>query len=290
MEDYQISRTEIATFQNHFASLTSSKEFTDVTLVCKDLKPVPLHRVILSASSLWFRELLPKLPDKSTIFLPNIDPLALGPLLAFIYGGEAKVAKNLLPSFMEAANILMIDGLSDKDRVEKVKRNPAMLENEQEDIKEVQNDPTDDDKDELLRTTSEDLEYESNVPDESTLSCVLCGFVTTAKSKNNRQSVLGRHNRKVHGEFTEDHLQKTKEEQTFTLDEDAKEPEHEVTDVNEGSFSESSESCKICGFKSVAKTKGNRRVVLKRHIDTVHGTKSEGMHMDESKSGEIIVL
>ena len=55
MEDYQISRTEIATFQNHFASLTSSKEFTDVTLVCKDLKPVGLHRVVLSAASLWFR-------------------------------------------------------------------------------------------------------------------------------------------------------------------------------------------------------------------------------------------
>ena len=55
MEDYQISRTEIASFQNHFASLTSSKEFTDVTLVCKDMKPVALHRVVLSAASLWFR-------------------------------------------------------------------------------------------------------------------------------------------------------------------------------------------------------------------------------------------
>ena len=57
MEDYQISRTEgpIASFQKHFASLPASQEFTDVTLVCKDLKPVALHRVILSASSLWFR-------------------------------------------------------------------------------------------------------------------------------------------------------------------------------------------------------------------------------------------
>ena len=57
MEDYQISRTEgpIANFQKHFASLASSQEFTDVTLVCRDLKPVALHRVVLSASSLWFR-------------------------------------------------------------------------------------------------------------------------------------------------------------------------------------------------------------------------------------------
>ena len=120
MEDYQISRKEgpLASFQKQLASLALSKEFTDVTLVCKDLKPVALHRVILSSSSLWFRDLLPKLPDKPTIYLDNIDPLALAPLLAFIYKGEAKVAKTLLSSFMEAANILMIDGLNDKDKVE----------------------------------------------------------------------------------------------------------------------------------------------------------------------------
>ena len=51
MEDYQISRAEgpIASFQKHFASLASSQEFSDVTLFCKDLKPVALHRVILSS-------------------------------------------------------------------------------------------------------------------------------------------------------------------------------------------------------------------------------------------------
>ena len=49
---------------------------------------------------------MPNLPEKPTIYLDNIDPLALAPLVEFIYGGEARVAKNLLPSFMEAANIL----------------------------------------------------------------------------------------------------------------------------------------------------------------------------------------
>ena len=103
MEDYHISRSEgpVASFQNHVASLHASQDFTDVTLVCKDFKPLQLHRVVLSASSLWFRfenigsdktshfvqsrELLPKLPDKPTIYLPNIDHFALTPLLAFIY-------------------------------------------------------------------------------------------------------------------------------------------------------------------------------------------------------------
>ena len=57
MEDYEISRKEgpLASFQKQLAASAISKEFTDVTLVCKDMKPVALHRVVLSAASLWFR-------------------------------------------------------------------------------------------------------------------------------------------------------------------------------------------------------------------------------------------
>ena len=57
MEDYEISRKEgpLASFQKQLAASAMSKEFTDVALVCKDMKPVALHRVVLSAASLWFR-------------------------------------------------------------------------------------------------------------------------------------------------------------------------------------------------------------------------------------------
>ena len=57
MEDYQISRKDgpLASFQKQLATSARPKEFTDVTLVCKDVKPVGLHRVVLSAASLWFR-------------------------------------------------------------------------------------------------------------------------------------------------------------------------------------------------------------------------------------------
>ena len=58
---------------------------------------------------------MPNLPEKPTIYLDNIDPLALAPLVEFIYGGEARVAKNLLPSFMEAANILKVKGLIEEE-------------------------------------------------------------------------------------------------------------------------------------------------------------------------------
>ena len=323
MEDYQISRAEgpIASFQKHFASLASSQDFSDVTLVCKDLKPVAAHRVILSSSSLWFRELLPKLPDKPTIYLDNIDPLALAPLLAFIYKGEAKVAKTLLSSFMEAANILMIDGLNDKDKVEnklgEKKEAGTQPPYEQSEIMEhiletklegdylfnidgMSCDLCDfktaakskynqtsvmkrhkkaahgEDKDgEIVAEGRPELLESSIGRDDANLSCSICGFTTSAKSKGNQVSVMSRHNRKVHGngEQTIIHLSENSEGQTITLGEDLAELNHE-----EATASSNEDCCQTCGFHSSAKSKGNRSMALKRHLMMAH----------QPKSGEII--
>ena len=332
MEDYQISRAEgpIASFQKHFASLASSQEFSDVTLVCKDLKPVALHRVILSSSSPWFRDLLPKLPDKPTIYLDNIDPLALAPLLAFIYKGEAKVAKTLLSSFMEAANILMIDGLNDKDKVEnklgekreagtqppyeqsEIMEHINLLEtklegdylfnidgmscdlcdfktaakskyNQTSVMKRHKKAAHDGDKDGEIVAEERPEILESSIgrePNDANLSCSICGFTTSAKSKGNQVSVMSRHNRKVHGngEQTIIHLSENSEEypsedQTITLGEDLAELNHE-----EATASSNEDGCQTCGFHSSAKSKGNRSMALKRHLMMAH----------QPKSGEII--
>ena len=89
---------------------------------------------------------------------------------------------------------------------------------------------------------------------------------------------MSRHNRKVHGnyEYADIHLsdnleQDPKEENMITLDEDLHEPEQEEPAVD----SNFEESCQICGFKSVAKSSGNRRMVLKRHMVAAHASKSE---------------
>ena len=67
--------------------------------------------------------------------------------------------------------------------------------------------------------------FEKEESDEAGLSCGICGFVSTAKSKNNQHSVMGRHNRKVHGngEYADIHLSNNpepKEEQIITFGED----------------------------------------------------------------------
>ena len=122
-----------------------------------------------------FRDLLPKLPEKPTIYLDNIDPLALAHLLDFMYKGEAKVAKTLLSTFMEAANTLMIDGLSDKDRVDKVRENPVLLEPLKEDLA--------DKSDKLDESKPLETKLEEDLFNSDGMSCDSCDFKTTAKSK-----------------------------------------------------------------------------------------------------------
>ena len=261
------------------------------------------------------------------------------------------MAKHMLAGFMEAANILMIDGLSDKDKVDKrdkgernhspnpvpsTKDNinevchglndnedemknakPEYLENDMssdvesascdlcdfkttaksknnqtsvlkrhkrkvheengEKATETADDNLEDISESVIQDKSEDISANDegeNPQNGGGLSCSICSFVTTAKSKNNQQSVMGRHNRKVHG--SEDYtdlllsdkaeLKMKKEPVEISLEEELTE---EQTPVN--SFEE---CCNTCGFKSVAKTKGNRSTVLKRHIATVHGSQN----------------
>ena len=109
----------------------------------------------------------------------------------------------MLSGFMEAANILMIDGLSDKDKVDKrdkVERNhsPNPVPSTKDNINDACH-GLNDNENELTNIKSEYSKNDMSFDVESA-SCDLCDFKSTAKSKNNQTSVLNRHKRKVHEE------------------------------------------------------------------------------------------
>jgi hypothetical protein len=58
-ENFQV--TACKTFNNLF----EDEDFTDVTLVCDDDKQIKAHKVILSASSSFFRKILVKIPTNT---------------------------------------------------------------------------------------------------------------------------------------------------------------------------------------------------------------------------------
>ena len=105
-------------FQN--STLTSIKEllrneeFTDVTLVCDDEKQLKTHKVILSASSPFFRKILLQNPHPHPlIYISNISWTNLSNLIMFMYLGKVEVEQQDLGTFLADANKLGIKGLAE---------------------------------------------------------------------------------------------------------------------------------------------------------------------------------
>ena len=103
-------------FQEHvstgFTNLRDDKEFTDVTLVCADGEQVDAHKLILSASSPFFRGVLSK--NKHThplIYMRGVKSEDLRAILDFIYFGEATVFHHNLDSLLGIAEELKLKGL-----------------------------------------------------------------------------------------------------------------------------------------------------------------------------------
>ncbi|XP_022917102.1 broad-complex core protein isoforms 1/2/3/4/5 isoform X5 [Onthophagus taurus] len=108
-----------------FENLRDDEDFVDVTLAC-DGKSLKAHRVVLSACSPYFRELLKSTPCKHpVIVLQDVAWTDLHALVEFIYHGEVNVHQRSLSSFLKTAEVLRVSGLTqqhgeDKDQLAQV--------------------------------------------------------------------------------------------------------------------------------------------------------------------------
>ncbi|XP_066140412.1 broad-complex core protein isoforms 1/2/3/4/5 isoform X12 [Euwallacea fornicatus] len=95
-----------------FENLRDDEDFVDVTLAC-DGKSLKAHRVVLSACSPYFRELLKSTPCKHpVIVLQDVAWTDLHALVEFIYHGEVNVHQRSLSSFLKTAEVLRVSGLT----------------------------------------------------------------------------------------------------------------------------------------------------------------------------------
>ena len=95
-----------------FNNLFEDQDFTDVTLVCDDDKQIKAHKVILSSSSSFFRNILIRNPHKHPLlYLKGISYSDLQSVVKFLYFGEAEIAQDSLETFLVAAKELEIEGL-----------------------------------------------------------------------------------------------------------------------------------------------------------------------------------
>lgn len=101
---------------NSFKKLLDEEEFIDVTISAEG-RSCPGHRVVLSAASPYFRELLQGLqawqhPVLVLKDVPHLDVLAV---LEFVYSGKVDIGQDRLQSFLRTAQFLQISGLVEEN-------------------------------------------------------------------------------------------------------------------------------------------------------------------------------
>jgi len=96
-----------------FADLATEHYFKDVTLVCEGEKQIATHKVVLSASSPFFKQILIKNPHQHPlVYLKGVRYLVLSSLIEFIYFGEVKIRESDLQGFLALSEELEVKGVS----------------------------------------------------------------------------------------------------------------------------------------------------------------------------------
>jgi len=95
-----------------FRELRDDKDFFDVTLACEN-EQIQAHKVILSACSPFFRDVLRRNPHAHPLlYLKSVKFTDIQSVLNFMYHGEVNVAQEELNSFLAVAEDLRVKGLT----------------------------------------------------------------------------------------------------------------------------------------------------------------------------------
>ena len=95
-----------------FRELRDDRDFFDVTLACEE-EQIQAHKVILSACSPFFKNLLRKNPHQHPLlYLKGISFREIQSVLNFMYHGEANIAQDDLNNFLAVAEDLKVKGLT----------------------------------------------------------------------------------------------------------------------------------------------------------------------------------
>jgi len=101
-----------ANISSAFRELRDDKDFFDVTLACDD-EQIQAHKVILSACSPFFRNILRRNPHQHPLlYLKGVKYTDLQSVLNFMYHGEVNIAQEELNSFLAVAEDLRVKGLT----------------------------------------------------------------------------------------------------------------------------------------------------------------------------------
>ena len=101
-----------ANVSKSFKTLRSADDFYDVTLVSDDQKQLSAHKIVLSTSSEYFKDVLRSNKHPHPMLCLNgVSSNELSSILDYIYNGEIQIYQEQLDSFLQIAQRFQLEGL-----------------------------------------------------------------------------------------------------------------------------------------------------------------------------------
>ena len=101
-----------STVARSFGALRAEEEMFDVTLVSDDEVAISAHKLILSASSSFFKSILKKnVHPHPLIYLSGVSSPNLMRVLDYVYEGKVQLREEQVESFLMVSNQLKIEGM-----------------------------------------------------------------------------------------------------------------------------------------------------------------------------------
>ena len=114
-----------------FSQLRSEEEFFDVSLVSDDQKMMSAHKLVLSASSPYFKHILTTNKHSHPLLcLDGVSSAELQCVLDYIYQGEVQIYQEQLDRFLVVAQRLQLEGLTSQDDEQEKKENEIIEDTE----------------------------------------------------------------------------------------------------------------------------------------------------------------
>ena len=101
-----------ANVSKSFSKLRNEEYLHDVTLVGDDHTQISAHKLVLSACSLYFKEVFKRNKHSNTLIcLEGLTKQDLEQVLDYIYNGEVHIYQEELEGFLSVAQRLKLEGL-----------------------------------------------------------------------------------------------------------------------------------------------------------------------------------
>ena len=115
-----------------FDRLREDNDFVDVTLISDDKAKLKGHKVVLSACSPFFKDVLKENPhEHPLLYLSGVDSKALKLIFDYIYKGEVQLDCDYVEYFFEVAGKLQLSGfplyIEKKNKVKDLKREDMLI-------------------------------------------------------------------------------------------------------------------------------------------------------------------